>query len=105
MKKALLTLLILVTSINIVYANNPQYESELSKIRTIKNAKTAILNKEIKEISSNIVELELNTTINELEKEKKLQLYNKKLEELATKKTEISEQYKRDKAVLKKKYK
>ena len=105
MKKALLTLFLLIASINVVYANNPQYDSELSKIRSIKNAKISVLNKEIKEISSNIVELELNTTINESEKEKKLQLYNKKLEELTTKKTEISEQYKRDKAILKKRYK
>ena len=105
MKKITLILSIILFSANIVLANNPVYDAELSKIRTIKNAKVSALNKQIKDISTKITELELNTTITELEKEKKINTYTKELDQLTTKKYQISEQYKKDKAILKKKYK
>ena len=105
MKKLLVSFIIILLSENYTLASNTLYDTELSKIRTIKNAKVSVLNKQIKEISENLVELELNTTMKKSEKEKRIQSYNKQLEELTTKKAEISEQYKRDKAILKKKYK
>ena len=105
MKKLLVSFIIILLSANYTLANNTLYDAELSKIRTIKNAKVSVLNKQINEISEKLVELELNTTMKESEKEKRIQSYNKQLEELTNKKTEISEQYKKDKAVLKKKYK
>ena len=105
MKKILLIFLVIMFSTNIVLANKPEYDAELSKIRTIKNAQVSALNKQIKSISTNIMELELNTTISELEKEKKLEIYTKKLEDLTNKKYEISEKYKKEKAILKRKYK
>ena len=105
MKKLLVSFIIILLSANYTLASNTLYDAELSKIRTIKNAKVSVLNKQINEISEKLVELELNTTMKESEKEKSIQSYNKQLEELTNKKTEISEQYKKDKAVLKKKYK
>lgn len=105
MKKILLTLFIILFSVNFALADKPEYDAELSKIRTIKNAQISAISKQIKDISNKMMELELNTTISNSEKEKQLQIYTEKLDELTTKKYQISEKYKEDKAKLKKKYK
>lgn len=105
MKKLVVTFFIMLFAINFAFANKLEYEAELSKIRTIKNAQTSALNKQIKIINEHIIELEMNTTISGSEKEQKLRIYTKKLEKLTTKKQEISDKYRQDKAVLKKKYK
>ena len=105
MRKILLLLCIVLFSTNSVLASNPVYDAELSKIRTIKNAKVSAINKQIKDLSVKITELELNTTETSELKEIKMKEYTEKLDKLTTKKYQISEQYKRDKAELKKKYK
>lgn len=105
MKKLILTFFIMLCSISFAFASKPEYDAELSKIRTIKNVQTTALNKQIKSIEANILALELDETIPSTKKEQKLNLYTQKLEALTTKKYQIAEKYKKDKAELKKKYK
>lgn len=105
MKKLIATFIIMLCAVNFAFASKPEYDAELSKIRTIKNAQTSALNKQIKSIESNILELELDETIPSSQKEQKLNLYTQKLEKLTTKKYQISEKYKKDKAELKMRYK
>lgn len=105
LKKLVLIFMVILCSTNFAFANKPEYDAELSKIRTIKKAQISALNTQIRDITSNITELELDTTISPSEKEYKMNLYTKKLEDLTSKKYQISEKYKKDKATLKKKYK
>ena len=106
MKKAVILLSVIMLSAGIVYASKyPKYDAELSKIRTIKNAQTSEINKQISEIAINIQNLETKTGICVKEKETKLKEYNAKIDELSAKKFQIEQKYKADKQRLKTLYK
>ena len=106
MKKiALLLSLILLSSAMAFAGGNSKYEAELSKIRTVKNAQTSVINSQIKEIAVKIEELEASTTVSSSEKTRKMSEYNAQLDKLTTRKNEINKKYKADKAKLKRMYK
>ena len=106
MKKMVLLLTVIMLSAGVVYASKyPKYDAELSKVRTVKNAQTAEINIQIKEIEVKIEELETNATINAAEKNAKINEYKSQLNSLTTKKTQIEEKYKTDKQRLKVLYK
>ena len=106
MKKIAVLLSVIMFTVGIAYASKyPKYDAELSKIRTVKNAQTSVLNKQIKEIANNIETLELNTSISTAEKNKKMKEYNAQLDKLTTRKAEIEAKYKSDKQRLKTLYK
>ena len=76
MKKLALLLCVIMLSSTMVYAkSNPKYDSELSKIRTVKNAQTSVINKEIKAIVTEMEALELNTTVSASEKTRRVNEY------------------------------
>ena len=106
MKKLALALSLVVLSANIVMASShPKYDAELSKIRTVKNAQTSVINSQIKEIAIKIEALEADTTMTASQKKKQLNEYNAELDKLTNRKNQISEKYKTDKARLKRMYK
>ena len=104
-KIAILLSLIMLAS-GVAYASKyPKYDAELSKIRTVKNAQTSAINKQISELAIKIENLEIDTTISTTEKNKKLKEYNEKIDELNTRKVNIAEKYKADKKRLQTLYK
>ncbi len=106
MKKLALLLTFVILSTSIALASKyPKYDAELSKIRTVKNSQTTVINNEIKDIATKIEELEANTTMSTAEKNRKLAEYNAELDKLTTRKIQISEKYNADKARLKQLYK
>ena len=106
MKKLVILLSLIVLASGVAYATKyPKYDAELSKIRTVKNAQTSAINKEISDYAIKIENLELNTTISASEKSAKLKEYNAKINELNTRKFQISEKYKADKKRLQTLYK
>ena len=88
-----------------VYANNEQYEIELSKIKAVKNAQVSVINKKMDTIKRELEILSLNTTMNEQIRSKKEAAYEDQLKQLAAKKHQIKVKYKADKKNLKKTYK
>ena len=106
MKNAVILLSLVMLASGFAYASKyPKYDAELSKIRTVKNAQTSAINKEISDYAVKIENLELNTTISASEKNAKLREYNAKIDELNARKTRISDKYNADKQRLKILYK
>ena len=106
MKKLALLLTFVLLSTSIALASKyPRYDAELSKIRSVKNAQTTVINNEMKEIATKIETLELNTTVSSAEKNRQLAQYNAELNRLAAKKQQLQTKYNADKAELKRLYK
>lgn len=106
MKKLAVLLAFVMFSTGFAFAGKyPKYDAEVSKIRTVKNAQTSAINQEIKEITAEMEELQLNTTMSSAQKSIKMREYNSKLNKLATRKVEIQNQYNADKERLKALYK
>ena len=106
MKKIVILLSMVMLVSGAAYASKyPKYDAELSKIRTIKNAQTSVINEEISDLATKIENLELDTTISAAQKNAQLKEYNKKIEELTAKKIRIADKYNADKKRLKILYK
>ena len=73
---------------------------ELSKLRTVKNAQTDEINKQINELEVNIENLETDTSITAAQKNAKTVEYKNKINELTIQKNRIAEKYKVDKKKL-----
>ena len=106
MKKLFILLSIMILSANFALASKyPKYDAEVSKIRTVKNAQTQVINTEINELSNQIEYTKSSTTLTAAQKNQKIQNYNIQIERLAAKKEQINQKYKNDKEILKMKYK
>ncbi|MBR6163822.1 hypothetical protein IKQ26_08040 [bacterium] len=106
MKKLAILLTFVILSSGFAFAGKyPKYDAEVSKIRSVKNARTSVINQEMKDISVKMEELQLNNSISPSEKSKQMREYNRRLNNLALEKTEISNKYNADKARLKELYK
>lgn len=106
MKKLALLLTFVILASGFAFAGKyPKYDAEVSKIRSVKNAQTSAINQEMKEISAQIEELQLNTSMSSAQKSVKMREYNSRLNKLATRKVEIQNKYNADKERLKVLYK
>lgn len=106
MKKLALLLTVVMLSTSVALASKyPKYDAEVKKIRTVKNAQTSVIKKEMKDIAVKIEAVETNTTMSSVEKRKKIAQYNAELNKLSARELEISTKYNSDKAKLKKLYK
>ena len=106
MKKLVLLLSFIILTTSVALASKyPKYDAELSKIRTVKNAQTSAINKEMQTIALQMEELETNTAISTREKNQKMTEYNAQLNKLSAKKQRISAKYNADKKELKRLYK
>ena len=106
MKKIVILLSLIMLASGVAYAAKyPKYDLELSKIRTVKNAQTAEINKQISELEVNIENFETDTSITAAQKNAKTVEYKNKINELTIQKNRIAEKYKVDKKKLQIMYK
>ena len=105
MRKIILLISVFLLISTAAFANSEQYEIELNKIKTVKNAQVSAINKKIHAIEHELEVLSLNTTMNDQIRNKKEAAYEEQLRQLSAKKHQIKVKYKADKKRLKKMYK
>ena len=104
MKKILILLIVFVININYTFAISEEASNNIKALRTVKNAKTRALKKEIASHRKNIEQIMLNTKLNESQKAEQYKKEENTIQDLYSKINDMEHQYKKEKKAIKKKY-
>lgn len=104
MKKFLILFMVFVININYAFAISEEASNNIKALRTVKNAKTRALRKEITSHRKNIEQIMLNTKLNESQKAEQYKKEENTIQDLYSKINEMEHQYKKEKKAIKKKY-
>lgn|SRR5574344_1542693 len=101
--KKIITLLVLVMMAcpAVSFAQSPDNELQLVRLRNEKNAKDTVINTQIKAIKIQIARVTLNESLSSDARNSKLNAYQKQILDLENQKSEINVQYKKAKKALK----
>ena len=105
MKKLLLFIVLMLFTTNICLAEKNWFDIEVAKIRTVKEAQVRAINDELQEIVVTKEKIYTDYSMNSAEKAKQIELLNRRADELTSKKMNIEQKYKKDKADLKRRWK
>ncbi|MBQ9245703.1 hypothetical protein IJ182_05495 [bacterium] len=105
MKKVLLFTFIALITTNVCYAEKNWFDIEVSKIRQAKELQVNIINDELKDIEIQKAQILSDSGISPSIRAQQVDEFNRRTQELTAQKTYIEEQYKKDKAELKRRWK
>ncbi len=105
MKKFVAIAFLFLFAANVCYADKNWFDIEVAKIRDVKNAQNSVINDELKKIDNSLLQIQADTRLSESQKAKLSHDYNARKSELTAEKARIEEQYKMDKAELKRRWK